>query len=161
MKTVKTVKTVKTATTIDAPFAVFDIKPVQNVQEWLTEFARILTKNALDKFGLERAFECCDVDEIVSIRTEDTGLFGITHKISVVSRDVIRKLLVFLDQSDAGNRVQIFDALTTEKNPDKRLVVNVLCNLKKFSEGKITSPSNSFVTIDYFNRNQHEGCSCC
>jgi hypothetical protein len=140
------------------------MKPVSNVQEWLYKLTSILTRGALLKYGLHKAFDECDnSNSIISIKTEDNDMFGISHKMSITTKDNINSLLAFIDSTDNGNRVKVLDMMISECEPEQRIVVNILCNLQKFTENKLSSPSNSFVFIDYFTKDDgdHENCSCC
>jgi hypothetical protein len=141
------------------------MKPVANARDWLSQFTSILTRNAMIKYGFEKAFdECESKTSILSIKTEDNDMFGLSHKVSVVSLDKIMHLLTYLDGTDKGNRVNIMEMMLTDCGPQQRIVVNVLCDLKKITDNKISSPSNSFVFIDYFSKesgNHGEQCPCC
>jgi hypothetical protein len=156
-------------TTIDGSMSTLMVNnkmsPTSNAGEWLSQFTSILTNSAMSKYGFSKAFnECDNTNVLISIKTEDNDMFGISHKVSAVSFNTMRGLLTYLDSTDKGNRVTILEMMMSDCKPDQRIVVNVLCNLKKFTENNMSSPSNSFVYIDYFTKNDDahaSNCSCC
>jgi hypothetical protein len=152
---------------IDASMSTLMMDNVSNANNscvWLNQFATILANNAMSKYGYATAFDSCNLNEVVSIKTEDTDLFGISQKVNIVSSEKAKSFLTYLDTTDNGNRVEVLNKMMRECNPKQRIVVSVLCNLKKLTDEQISSPSNSYITMDYFERDEDkhgEECPCC
>jgi hypothetical protein len=147
---------------IDASVSTLMMNNMSN--NWFNQFAAILATNAMSKYGYATAFDSCSLNQVVSIKTEDTDLFGISQKVNIVSSDKMKSLLTYLDTTDNGNRVEVLDKMMRECNANQRIVVNVLCNIKKLTDEQVSSPSNSYITMDYFERDEDkhgEECPCC
>ena len=137
---------------------------MDNVSHTINKFATILSTNAMGKYGYAKAFDDTEQNKVVSIKTEDTDLFGISQKVSIVSLEKMRSLLQYIDTTDKGNRLEVFNKMVSECTQEQRIYVNVLCNIKKLTDNQISSPSNSYITMDYFSRDDDihdEDCPCC
>lgn len=131
---------------------------------WLAKYAGVLTTSALMRCGFKRAFDSCAFDDVLSIKTEDTGMFGITHKMSVVGVEQTRNFLHFLDNQYNANYEEQFNKVLERRKADERIVVNVLLNVDKLTDDTIKLESNRYVLIDTFTsyEDKHEGdCACC
>lgn len=127
---------------------------------WLAKYAGVLTTSALMRCGFKRAFDSCAINDVLSIKTEDTGMFGISHEISVVDIEQTIKFLRFLDT----DYIEQFNKVLLRKKDDERVVVNVLLNVDKLSDDTVKVNSNRYVLIDTFTSydDQHIGnCACC
>lgn len=142
-----------------------DTSKSTNLNEWMLKYANALTTSALARVGLLKAYNSCEPNKILSIKTEDKDMFGISHKLNVVTVQQTEMFLQSIDNMYDGNCVeQLHTAIKNRKN-DERIVVNVMCGLDKLTDGKIKSKANCFVFIKAFTIGDtlsgHNGCSCC
>ena len=135
-----------------------NINHTNDIHDWFNTFTSLLYKNAMSQYGYAKAFDTTNIDEVVSIKSEDTDLFGISQKVSTVSHNAMKRLLTYIDTTDNGNRVKNFDKMVRDCKEEQRIVVSILCNIKKLTDNQVSSPSNSFIKMDYFKR---DDCSCC
>lgn len=142
-----------------------DTSKSTNLNEWMLRYANALTTGALARVGLLKAYNSCKPNEILSIKTEDKDMFGISHKMNVVSIEQTERFLQSIDNMYDGNCVEQLHTAVKNRKKDERIVVNVMCGLDKLTDGKIKSKANCFVFIKAFNisdtLNGHNGCSCC
>lgn len=131
---------------------------------WLAKYAGVLTTSALMRCGFKKAFDSCTNGDVLSIKTEDTGMFGITHNMSIVGTEQTIKFLTFLDSQYNADYVEQFKTVLARKKEDERVVLNVLINVDKLSDDTVKVESNRYVLIDTFSSydDQHDGdCACC
>lgn len=131
---------------------------------WLAKYAGVLTTSALMRCGFKRAFDSCTSHDVLTIKTEDTGMFGISHEISVVGTEQTIRFLRFLDNEYNADYTEQFNNVLARRKDDERVVINVLLNVDKLSDDTVKVESNRYVLIDTFTSydDQHTGnCACC
>jgi hypothetical protein len=131
---------------------------------WLAKYAGVLTTSALMRCGFKRAFDSCTINDVLTIKTEDTGMFGISHEISVVGTEQTIRFLRFLDNEYNADYTEQFNKVLVRRKDDERVVINVLLNVDKLSDDTVKVESNRYVLIDTFTSydDQHTGnCACC
>lgn len=94
---------------------------------WMSKYANALTSGALARVGLLKLYNSCEPNNIISIKTEDKGMFGVSHKINVVTFQQTETLLGIIDNMYGINCVQQLTDAISKRKGNERIVVNVMC----------------------------------